>query len=345
MHRYPEVNQMKLSRAGWSGVFAAGALVALSLLPAFAADGPKSPEQFAAQDMAAFNAGDFAALKKMRYNPGDSASPFNEFRNAMIQAGIAEGVKYSKYSLLPPPEKQEAMGPDGKFYGPNLKITNLLQLSAVSASGKTTEEFPIGQKDGIYYEAGVKPAADGGPAYQFGWQRFTPPKSAWSVMLPNEPEPGRAALEKQFGENALKDPDIYGVVQNTAAIKTSEHWFQCGEEGKRTSDAANKEIFRAAVTTYAPETLKHDFSDVKKNLDDAVETSAQRNGGKLVQKKDIDMSGSPGREFEVRDPDGTYYLGRVYWIKDSLYKLTFESKEQTPNLDAANKFLSSLQIQ
>ena len=53
-------------------------------------------------------------------------------------------------------------------------------------------------------------------------------KINWSVMLPNEAEPGRAALEDQYGKEALNDPDIFGVVKNTASIKTTQHWIRSG---------------------------------------------------------------------------------------------------------------------
>ncbi len=312
---------------------------------AFASDSPKSAEEFAALYIKAFNANDQAALHKLRY-PLAGKSNMQEMIDGMTEAELSAGVKYSKFEILAPQPDMDkpSMGPDGLFYQANLKPTNMIKFTSETKDGSSSTTFPVGVKDGIYYQVSIAPAAGETPTYSFGWQRFKAPKSNWSVMLPNEPEPGRIALEKQFGKDALDNPEIYGVVKNTAAIKTSQCWFSCGEEGKRVHDQDNHEIYRAACTTYAPETLKEWFSDTRKNLDDAVSCATRQNEGKLVQQKEIDLAGSPGREFEIHDKDGTLRLGRVYWIKDALYELDFESKKEKPDLASANKFFTSLKF-
>jgi hypothetical protein len=311
---------------------------------AFSAGAPKTAEEFAASYMAAFNSKDMEGLKKLRF-PSSGKSMMQQMMNEISDAEMKGGTKYSSYEILPVPKEMDkaAMGPDGLFYRPNLQPTNLLKLTSKTENGTTTTTIPIGMKDGVLYEVGLEPAPGDTPAYSFGWQRFTPPKCSWSVLLPNEPEPGKASLEKELGKDALNDPDVYGVVKNTASIKTTQHWFRCGEERKRVNDDGNKEIYRVAYTTYAPETLKEWFSDPEKNLDDAVDYTIRQHEGKVVQRKNIDLSGAPGREFEIREADGAVHLARVYWVKDGLFELTFESKKEKPDLDGANKFLNSLQ--
>src|ERR1700722_16736285 len=107
---------MNLSRAGWSKIVSASMLTVLAVVsPAFAADGPKTPEEFAAQYMAAFNGKNLAAIKKLRY-ASKITSPLEEMRDEMIQAGMSDGTKYTKFELLPAPPQQGSMGPDGVFY-------------------------------------------------------------------------------------------------------------------------------------------------------------------------------------------------------------------------------------
>lgn len=306
---------------------------------------PKSPQEFAAQYMAAFNKQDKAALQKLRYQP-NIKSPMQEMVDEMMMADMSSGTQLTKFELLPVDAKRTApsMGPDGMFYQPNLKPTNMLKLSAVRKDGSSSTTFPIGVKDGIYYQVAIVKAEGAAPAYSFGWQRFAPVDGGWSFMLPNEPEPGKAALEMELGKNALQDPDAYGVVKNTASIKTTQRFYRSGTEGKRINDDANKEKFRAARTTYTPETLKEWFSDPKKTLDETVDLRVRSLPGKLVRSQEIELAGAPGREFEIKGDDGTFSLGRVFWIKDALYELTFESSEAKPNTEAANKFLTSLEV-
>lgn len=327
--------------------FALGLTAAILLqTAALSAGAPMTAEEFASSYMAAFNSKNSEGLKKLRF-PSSGKSMMQQMMNEISEAEMKGGTKYGSYEILPVPKEMDkpAMGPDGVFYRPNLKPTNLLKLTAKTENGTTTVTIPIGMKDGVFYEVGLEPSPGETPAYSFGWQRFTPPKCTWSVLLPNEPEPGKASLEKEMGKDALNDPDVYGVVKNTASIKTAQHWFRCGEEGKRVNDDGNKEIYRVACTTYEPETLKEWFSDPKKTLDDAVDYASRQHEGSVVQKKEIELSGAPGREFEIREKDGAVYLGRVYWIKDRLYELTFESKKGKPDLDGAQKFLNSLQCQ
>ena len=322
-------------------------VVSVSLnLAAFASDRPKTAEEFAARYMAAFNAKDLDALRKLRY-PASGKSSMQEMIDEMTKADLDSSVKYSKFEILPPkPDMDKAsMGPDGIFYKANLTPTNLIKLISQTKDGSSSTTLPIGLKDGVYYEVALEVSAGETPPYQFGWQRFSAPKSNWSFMLPNEPEPGRAAIEKDSGKDALSNPDIYGVIENTASIKTSQHWFRCGEEGKRVNDKENQETYRAAGTTYAPETLKEWFPDAKKNLDDEVNSIVRRDDGKLLQDKEISLAGSPGRELEIRNKDGSLCMSRIYWIKDALYELTFVSKKDKPDLIGANKFLSSLEVQ
>jgi hypothetical protein len=316
-----------------------------SLAIAAHASNPKSVQEFAEQYMAAFNKGDREALKRLRY-PSTDKSDMQEIMDEIAEAEMAAGTKYNKFEVLPLDGKKSepVVGPDGVVYEPNLPPTNVLKFIAKTETGSTSMTFPIGVKDGVYYQVAIVPSKGEQPAFKFGWQRFTPPKADWSVLLPNEPEPGIAALEMQVGRAGLDDPDLYGVVRNTASIKTTQHFFQCGAEGKRIHASDSKEKFRVARTTYAPETLKESFSDPKKTLDETVDLRTRSLPGKLVNVRDIELGGSPGREFEIRGEDGTYCLGRVYWIKDTLYELTFESKGEKPDMAAANKFLSSLEV-
>ncbi|HEY9733607.1 MAG TPA: hypothetical protein V6C89_16930 [Drouetiella sp.] len=315
-------------------------------ISAFAEDGDrKTPEQFAELYMKTFNAKDVEGLRKLRM-PVKVKSSMQEMIDGITEASMQDGNKFTKFELLPPkPDMDKAnMGPDGLFYKANLKPTNLLKLSAESKNGSMSTTIPIGIKDGIYYEVGVEPAPGDAPAFAFGWQRVVLPKSTWSVMMPNEAEPGKAALEKQFGKNAVDNPDSYGVVKNTADIKTTEHWARCGEEGKRVNDPDNKETYRAACTTFEPETLKKWFADPQKNIDDAVQAASMQNGGTIVKTTVIDLNGAPGKTYEIKDKDGALRLGRVYWVKDALYELTFLSKKEAPDTKGADKFLTSLEV-
>jgi len=339
---------MALSRA-FNLINLAGALsVACSLWLAGSAGAapPKTAQELGEQYVAAFNKKDKTALSKLRY-PAGGTSEMQKMMDEISDAEMTSGTKYNKFDILPVDTKklEPQMGPDGVFYKPSLTPTNLLKLTAETATGKSSTTFPIAEKDGVFYQVAIVKAEDTAqPPYSFGWQRFTPPKASWSVMLPNEPEPGRAALEKEAGKNALEDPDVYGVVRNTAAIKTTQRFFQCGAQGKRVHADDNSETYRVAWTTYEPETLKEWFSDPIKTLDDTVNVRKTSVQGELVSSRDIDLAGSPGREFEIRGQDGAYIVGRVYWIKDALYELTVESKKDKPDGTAGHKFLSSLEV-
>ncbi len=314
-------------------------------LSAFADDSRKTPEQFAQLYMKTFNANDVAALRKLRM-PVKGKSNMQEMIDGITEASMKDGNKFSKFELLAPkPDMDKAnMGPDGLFYKANLKPTNLLKLTAEGKNGSMSTTIPIGIKDGVYYEVGVEPAPGDTPVYLFGWQKVTLPQSKWSVMMPNEAEPGKASLEKQYGKDAASNPDSYGVVKNIADIKTTQHWARCGEEGKRANDDDNKETYRAACTTFEAETLKKWFNDPKKNIDDAVDLASRQNGGKIVKVTEIDLKGAPGKTYEIKDQDGALRLGRVYWVNDALYELTFLSKKESPDKQGADKFLSSLEV-
>jgi hypothetical protein len=315
-------------------------------LRAFAADGPKTPEALASLYMSSFNKKDKATIKKLRF-PSSVKSDMQSMMDEISDAEMSSGTQYNKFEVTPiKADMAEAkMGPDGLFYKPVIKPTHIVKFIAKTANGSSSTSMPVGPDKGIFYIATIVPAKGAQPAYKFGWERYTMPGTTWSVMLPNEPEPGRAALESESGPDALKNPDAYGVVKNTASIKTAQHWFWCGEEGKRVNAPDNQEHYRAACTTYEPATLNEWFSDSKKTLDEAVQMRVRENEGKLVSVKEIDMSGAPGREFEIREKDGKLILGRAYWIKDALYELTFDSKKEKPNTEAAQKLLGSLQVQ
>lgn len=307
--------------------------------------GPKTPEEFAAQYMAAFNKKDKASLERLRY-PATGKSPMQEMIDEMVAADMNSGTQYTKFEVFPVDgtRSKSAMGLDGMFYRPNLTPAKVLKLSAVTRNGSSSTTFPIGVKDGVYYQVAlVKQEADQ-PDFNFGWQRFDAPQAGWSVMLPNEPEPGKAALEKETGKSVSQNADVYGVVRNTADIKTTQHFFHCGSEGKRVSAQDNKETYRASRTTYEPETLKKWFGDPKKTLEDTVDLRVRSLPGKLVKQTEIELSGAPGREFEIKGDDGAYSLGRVYWIKDALYELTFETRDAKPDVVSANRFLGSLEV-
>ena len=309
---------------------------------------PKTAQDFANQYLNAFNNKDKAALTRLRY-PAATKSMLQEMIDEITTAELEAGTKYDKFEILPMDAKHNTaqMGPDGAFYKPNLTPTNLLKLTSVTKNGSSSTTFPIGPKDGIFYQIAIVKAEGEAPKFSFGWQKFTPPKANWSVLMPNEPEPGRAALEKQYGKAFMEDADAYGVIKNTASVKTTQHWFQCGSEGKRVEDADNKERYRAACTTYSPESLKEWFNDPEKTLTDTISCRvASYSGGKLVNKSKIELAGSPGYKFKIASDDGTTVLGRVYWIKDALYDLTVERNKGTADDTAtADKFLDSLAVE
>lgn len=320
--------------------------VLLACAPAAAlADGPKTPQEFAASYMDAFNKGDAAALHKLQY-PVVGKSPLQETIDSMTEADMSAGTKYSTFELLPVDAKkvEPSLGPDGIFYKPNLQPTNMLKLSSQTKDGSSSLSFPIGQKDGIFYAVAAVPEEATTPDYKFGWQRFNAPKSNWSVLFPNEPEPGVAALERQLGKDALQDPDVYGAIKNTAEIKTCQHYFIAGTAGKRWHADDNHETYRAECTTYAPETLKEWFADPKKTLDDIVAQRTRTLAGKLIQQEAIKFSEAPGRAFEIRGEDGTVLLDRVYWINNALFELSYQCQKQKPDTVSAQKFLNSLEV-
>lgn len=332
------------------GIVSLSALLSLSA-PHFAdaadpkATKPHTPEEFATLYMQSINKKDRATIDSLRY-PAKVKSEMQQFIDEMMEAELNAGTQYNRFEIKTPTGDvtKPQMGPDGTFYEPTLKPTHLVKFISERKDGSSSTQVPIGIKDGVYYVVTLVPAAGGQPAYQFGWNRFTMPKTAWSVMLPNEPEPGRAALEKEFGAQALDNPDAYGVIKNTAAIKTAQHWFWCGEEGKRVNAPENKETYRAACTTYTPETLKEWFSDAKKNLSDSVDNRVREVDGKLVQQKTVELNGAPGVEFEIKAKDGSTVMGRSYWVNDALYELVFQSKKDAPDVTGANKFLTSLEV-
>ncbi|CAN5568008.1 hypothetical protein BH10CYA1_BH10CYA1_60460 [soil metagenome] len=337
--------QSATAKIKWLETGLAVLVAATFSISAFAEDGRKTAEQFAVVYMKTFNANDVAGLRKLRM-PVKGKSAMQEMINEITEASMKDGNKFTKFELLPlkPNMDKANMGPDGLFYKANLKPTNLLKLTAESKSGSMSTTIPIGIKDGVFYEVGVEPAPGDTPVYSSGWQRVTLPQSKWSVMMPNEAEPGKAALEKQYGKDAANNPDSYGVVRNTADIKTTQRWARCGELGKRVNDDDNKETYRAACTTFEPETLKKWFNEPKKNIDDTVDLASRQNGGTVVKVTEIDLNGAPGKTYEIKDQDGALRLGRVYWIKDALYELTFLSKKDSPDKESANKFLTSLEV-
>lgn len=305
---------------------------------------PKTAQEFAKRYMELFNKKDAAGLKKLRY-PTAANSELQSMIDSMSEAEMKSGTKYSKFEVLPAPADTEKpqMGPDGNFYQPNLKPTHMLKVIAVMPNGTSSTTFPIGQKNGIFYQVAIEPVKGMSLPYVFGWQKFTPPQCTWSVLMPNEPDPGKAALEKEFGKDMFKNPDIYGVVRNTADIKTTEHFFVCAEEGKKLRDPSAKETFRVNCTTYEPETLKKWFNDPKKNLQDTVEYRQRSMNGKALQQKEIKLGDAPGIEYEF-SADKKLVLGRAYWINDSLIKLEFESSKENPDRKSAEKFLNSLSL-
>lgn len=313
---------------------------------AYASDAErKTPEGFAQVYFDTFNSHDLAALRKLRLQTSVK-SPMQDMLDGMEEAAIKDGKKYNKFEVLPltGDVHKPQMGLDGMFYKPTMMPTNLVKFSMVEAGGSMSSTIPIGIKDGIYYEITVLPDLEHSVPFAFGWQRASLPKTNWSVMFPNEPEPGKAALEKDMGKAAADNPDSYGVMTNNASIKTEQHWIRCGEEGKRVNDPTNQETYRAACTTYEPETLKKWFADPNKNIDDAIGVSTAFIKGGTVKKTAISLNGAPGREFEVKESDGTFHLGRTYWVNDRLYELSFVSKKDSPDLNGANKFLNSLEV-
>jgi hypothetical protein len=324
---------------------------ALIILPSAnaAAEGPRSAEELAKAYLAAFNKKDKSALYKLRY-PLTVKSELQSILDEMIDAELADGTQFTSYKFLSVDEivAKPTMGPDGNFYKPNLKPVHMLMLKADTKNGTTTTTVPIGEKDGIYYVVCPVPADGPLPNYKFGWQRFQAPKSDWSVLMPNEPEPGRQALEQQVGKPGLNDPDVYGVVKNTGDIKTTQHMFSCGEPGKRMNAADNQDTYTVSCTTYEPETLKKWFSDSKQNVSDAIDSCVRANDGKLIAQADLDKDKSSpsglAKEFQIKAADGRLVVGHVYWLKDALFQLTVKSKKEKPDTDNYNKFLTSLEV-
>jgi len=328
----------------------AGALIAIlgvcSSTAAYAQAAPKTPQEFAAQYMAAINKKDKAALQKLKL-PINVKSDMQEMLDSMLDAEMSSGTQFTKFELNPVDPKMEkaAMGPDGIFYKPNIKPTNVLKITSVTENGSSSMSVPIGSKDGRYYLVSAIPDLAATPPFQFGWQKFSPPQANWSVMMPNEAEPGKAALEMEVGKDGMNDPDLYGVARNTADIKTCQRFYRCGQEGKRVNADDSGETYYVSWTTYEPETLKKWFPDSAKNLDEAVDSLVRQNEGTLSKTDKITYSdGSPGRAVEIKQKDGNLTLARVYWIKDALYQLSVEGKHGSPNKEAAEKFLSSLEV-
>ncbi len=295
--------------------------------------------------MAAFNKQDRDTIKKLHYLP-KKKSDLQDMIDQLDEAQMSAGVKYNKFEITAADKElnKPKLGPDGVFYKSTLPCTNMLKLIGGDKNSTTSTAFPVGQKDGVYYAICAEPDDSAAPPeYKFGWQRFTPPKANWSVLMPNEPEPGRAALAMQAGTSTVEDPDAYGVVRNTASIKTTQHLFSCGQEGKRENAPDNKQKYHVSCTTYSAETLKDWFSDAKKNLDEAVDKAARFAEGKVTAQKEVQLNGSPGREFEIKGGNGSITIGRAYWIKDALYELTVEC-QAPPNRSEIDKFLTSLQV-
>src|SRR5271170_2333965 len=98
---------------------------------AFAAEGPKTPEEFAAQYMAAFNKKDVAALNALKY-PVTVKSTLQDMIDQMTAAEMSGGTHFDKFEILPvqPGIDKPMMGPDGNFYRSNLPPTNMVKLSA-----------------------------------------------------------------------------------------------------------------------------------------------------------------------------------------------------------------------
>ena len=90
--------------------------------------------------------------------------------------------------------------------------------------------------------------------------------------------------------------------------------------------------------------MKKRFSVPKKNIHDAVDLGSRQKGGTIVKVTEIDLKGAPGKTYEIKDQDGALRLGRVYWVKDALYELTFLSNKETPDKEGADKFLTSLEV-
>ena len=128
------------------------------------ADAPKTAKEFAEQYMTAFNHKDKETLKKLRF-PLASKSQAQEFIDGMLDAEMEAGAQYQNFEILPVSAKdtEPQKGPDGKMYKPNLKPVNILKMTSETKtkelSTKSSTSFPIGEKDGVFYQVSIEPAA------------------------------------------------------------------------------------------------------------------------------------------------------------------------------------------
>jgi hypothetical protein len=177
-------------------------------------------------------------------------------------------------------------------------------MIAVVACGGTSSTAPA--------PAAPAPAAPA-PAPS-GWTAFAPPGGEFSVLLPGAPQ-----VETQQQETA-----VGAVPMTTYSVELEDGWL----------------AYMVSVTEY-PASVQ---ADAESMLDGGRDGMVQAVGAELTAEERIEVGGHPGRDLDMRTPEGFHVRARVVLVYPRLYQLLVVATDQTYRAEDVERFFASFAL-
>jgi hypothetical protein len=155
---------------------------------------------------------------------------------------------------------------------------------------------------------------------QTQWQKFSPPKSGFTVLMPNKPSEQVNSVDTVFGRITIH---TFKVPLEQDRINYTVSYVELPEE-----------MVQVAPPEALLETLSNAFSQ------------AFGRDVKLLNQQSLRLGEYPGKEFKFEGPNQNVVRHRAYLVKQRMYQITVETsqaEEETLSAEIEN-FFNSFQL-
>lgn len=133
------------------------------------------------------------------------------------------------------------------------------------------------------------------------WKKFTSTDGRFTILMPGNPKRESHTQNTKIGPINIQ---LFGVARQQEGV--------------------------AYIVAYAdlPNSIAQ-RANAQKVLDGSQEGALRFAQGKLLNQRNISLSGYPGREIEFLNPDGVITKNRVYLVNGRLYQIIVVTKQET----------------
>jgi hypothetical protein len=154
------------------------------------------------------------------------------------------------------------------------------------------------------------------PSAATDWQRYDSPKGGYSVMFPGQP---------QESADELTTP--------TGKVEVVLVRYQDDLKG------------RVYLASHNPIPIPEGSSfDIESGLDSTRDSIARELAAKVLDEKQIDQEGSPGREFAMNREGQFSAKARIFYADGVLYQAIVGTQDENLAAPEVEKFLESMQL-